>query len=228
MDIRRSIERTYDSIAPFFVKHREEVWPPSRSLLDDIAPCIIADIGCGTGRLIALAVSKGCHVIGMDLSSGQLDTARKFLSDMGIGSSFDLIKCDMEMIPLPDSSVNAVFMIASLHHLEDRSSRRKALMEACRILEPGGVIQISVWSWDQERFRERHLNRIFGKRELDEMDGEYSGDLLVPWNDGRKELRFYHLYGPGEIEEEMSGTGFSLIRSFFDGRNHWVEAVKKQ
>lgn len=227
MDIRRSIEMTYDSIAPFFVKHREEVWPPSGSLLDDISPCKVADIGCGTGRLIALAVTKGCHVTGMDLSSGQLDTARKFLSEMGIISSFDLIKCDMETIPLPDCSVNTIFMIASLHHLEDRSSRRKALMEACRILKPGRMIQISVWSWDQERFRERHLKRISGKRESDEMDGRYPGDLFVPWKDGRNELRFYHLYGPGEIEEDLSGTGLILIRSFFDGRNHWVEAVKE-
>jgi ubiquinone/menaquinone biosynthesis C-methylase UbiE len=225
-DIRRGVEEVYDSISPFFVKHREHVWPPTSTLLDEISPCTVADIGCGTGRLVAEAVTRGCYVKGMDISAGQLDTARTFLKEAGIEKDFELIKSDMEEIPLDDDSCGAVFLVASLHHLENRSSRINALKEAQRILKNDGIIQISVWSWDQDRFRERHLSRIEKRREIDDLDGPLPGDFMVPWKDGRKEMRFYHLYGPGEIEGEVRETDLRILRSFFDGRNHWLEAFK--
>jgi SAM-dependent methyltransferase len=221
------MERTYDSIAPYFVKHRNRVWPPTSSLLEDISPCRIADIGCGTGRLIAEAVKKGCQATGVDISSGQLKTAGIYLKDMGLRSGYDLIKGDMENLPIEDLTFDAVFLIASLHHLAGKDSRKKALREACRILKNEGIVQISVWSWDQDRFRDRHLERIEKQRDPDEFDGPLPGDFMVPWKDGAHEMRFYHLYGPGELEDDLKNTGLHTIRSFFDGRNHWMEAGRK-
>jgi ubiquinone/menaquinone biosynthesis C-methylase UbiE len=226
-DIKRSVEATYDSIAPFFVKHRDAVWPPTRSLLDQISPCRIADIGCGTGRLVAEALRRGSVVTGVDISSGQLETARRYLEKQGCQTGFTLVKGDMENLPFDDDSFEAVFLIASIHHLEKRTSRIKGLTEASRILSPGGILQVSAWSWDQHRFREKHLDRIHGNRDLDYLDGPGPGDFYVPWKDGKIEKRFYHLYGPGELEEEISETDLVVLRSFFDGRNHWLEASKK-
>ena len=226
-DLKKEVERTYDSIAPYFVKHRNDVWPPTGSLLDDISPCRIADIGCGTGRLLAEAVRRGCQASGVDISTGQLKTAGIYLKEMGITSGYELVKGDMENLPLEDLTFDAVFMIASLHHLADKGSRIRAISEACRILKNNGIVQISVWSWDQERFRNRHLDRINDERKPNEYDGPLPGDFMVPWKDGIKEMRFYHLYGPGELDKEIMNTGLHPLRSYFDGRNHWIEAEKK-
>jgi hypothetical protein len=117
-------------------------------------------------------------------------------------------------------------MIASLHHIPTKVQRTTALDEAFRCTKPGGCLQVSVWTWDQERFRNRHLERISGEREMDHLDGPLPGDFMVPWKRGEERMRFYHLYGPGELEEEVSISNWHLSRSYFDGRNHWVECFK--
>jgi len=137
-----------------------------------------------------------------------------------------LMEGDLEELPLDDGVLDLCLMIAALHHLPDRKARIRALEEAYRVTADGGSLQVSVWTWDQERFREQHLSRIEGRREPDEHDGPLSGDFMVPWKKGEEAIRFYHLYGPGELEEEVSSTGWTLLRSFFDGRNHWVECLK--
>lgn len=225
-DIKDGVKDTYDAIAPFFSKNRTSIWPPTASFIDTFSPCRLLDLGCGTGRVILYALKKGCSVTGVDISPAQLDMTERNIEDAGIDGEFRLVEADMEDLPMEDMIFENCTMIASLHHLPTREARIESLREACRVLKSGGSIQISVWTWDQERFRERHRERIEGRRERDDTDGPEPGDLFVPWKDGRKKNRFYHLYGPGELEDEVSKTDLVLQRSYFDGRNHWLEAEK--
>lgn len=226
-EIKDEVKETYDSIAPFFSRNRTSLWPPTASFLDSASPCSLLDIGCGTGRVMIYALQKGCSITGLDISNAQIEMADTNIRASGYSKGFELQRGDMEDLPFEDSTFDNSVMIASLHHLPTRDSRIQSLKEASRVLKPGGMIQISVWTWDQERFRARHLSRIEGRREPDEMDGPETGDLYVPWKDGKVMNRFYHLYGPGELEGEIAGTGLEVVRSFFDGRNHRVEARKK-
>ncbi|MGA1873274.1 MAG: class I SAM-dependent methyltransferase [Thermoplasmatota archaeon] len=225
-DIKRSVSRTYDNIAPHFAPTRENVWPPTMELIRYRSPCIIGDLGCGTGRALVEAASRGCSVIGIDSSGGQLEMARSALIKTGLIGSARLYVADMEDVPLNDRELDICLMIASLHHLPDADSRRSALNEAYRITKPGGILQVSVWTWDQERFRRRHLDRLHGRRSTDDDDGQATGDFLVPWKKGTNAMRFYHLYGPGELEREIRSSRWTLQRSFFDGRNHWAECIR--
>ncbi len=227
-DIKGEVESTYDSISPFFHEHRKRLWPPMASFIEEVSPCKLIDIGCGTGRIILEGIKRDCSVTGVDISTGQLETARSYLKEHGSLEGFHLVKADMEDLPLPDDTFDASTMIASLHHLPDRISRVRALVEAKRVLKPGGRILISVWTWDQDRFREHHLSRIGGERELDDLDGPEPGDHMVPWKDGELRYRFYHLYGPGELENEILSSTLTLTRSYFDGKNHWAEAFNDQ
>jgi len=215
------LERTYDSIAPSFSSRRRDLWPPMAGFLNEAhPPCTMLDIGCGTGRALKAALDLDLSAIGVDLSANQLHEARKLA-----GEDVELIKADARSIPLPDRSADRILMIAILHHLPNREERLKALREAKRILRVGGKALISVWSWDQDRFRERHLSRIRGDRPVDEDDGPLPGDFLIPWKDRVKALRFYHLYGPGELDSEAREAKWTLQRSYFDGRNHWLEIL---
>jgi SAM-dependent methyltransferase len=144
----------------------------------------------------------------------------------GSTTSVRLIESDLEVLPLENDELDACIMIASLHHLPDRDSRINVLNEAYRSVRSGGRLQVSVWSWDQDRFRERHLARAEQRRETDELDGPLPGDFMVPWKKGTYRKRFYHLYGPGELESEISDSEWTLQRSYFDGRNHWAECIK--
>ena len=226
-DIKEQVREAYNAIAPHFSRTRDRIWPPTEAFLKEVAPCKIADLGCGTGRAISRCVEMGCDVIGIDSSSEQLNHSRERLENEGAPKgSYILIQADLEELPLEDLSVNNCIMIASIHHLPTRDQRINSLREALRITRPGGSIQVSAWTWDQERFRKDHLSRIDGSREAGPQDGPLPGDFMVPWKEGVQRLRFYHLYGPGELESELEEAGWKLIRSYFDGRNHWAEACR--
>lgn len=226
-DIKELVREAYDSIAPHFSRTRERIWPPTEVFLKEVSPCKIADLGCGTGRAISRCVELGCDIIGIDGSSEQLGQSRERLENEGAPEgSYTLIQADLEDLPLEDMSVHNCIMIASLHHLPTGDQRINSLKEALRITRPGGYIQVSAWTWDQKRFGKDHLSRINGERETGPQDGALPGDFLVPWKEGVRRLRFYHLYGPGELEEEVKEAGWKLTRSYFDGRNHWAEASK--
>jgi len=225
-EIKEGVRETYDLIAPHFAPTRDKVWPPTRELIHDLAPCRLGDLGCGTGRALVEAAMQGCRVTGVDSSSGQLDMARRSLERSGKLDEATLLEGDLEQLPLEDGSLDLCLMIAALHHLPNREARVRALDEAYRVTAEGGSLQVSVWTWDQERFRNDHISRMEGEREPDDHDGPLPGDFLVPWKRGVEGTRFYHLYGPGEIENEISMSKWTLLRSFFDGRNHWAESVK--
>jgi SAM-dependent methyltransferase len=189
--------------------------------LDEVSPCDLLDIGCGTGRALEYALHKDCRVTGLDVSEKQLAQVRDHLGDAE--GRLGLVKADMRSLPFEDSSFDAAMMIASVHHLMSGDDRLGALREALRVVRSGGSLMVSVWTWDQERFRQRHLSRLSG-REPGPMDGPGPGDFLVPWKDGIEVLRSYHLYGPGELEVELREAGWNVVRAYFDGRNHWAEA----
>jgi ubiquinone/menaquinone biosynthesis C-methylase UbiE len=101
------------------------------SHLDDRPVKTILDLGCGTGRFSeALAVRFNAEVIALDPSQKMLEQARKKKIDARV--RFEHGRA--EAIPLPDSSVDLVFMSMSFHHFEDPAS---AARECARVLREG-------------------------------------------------------------------------------------------
>ncbi len=104
-------------------------------LLGDIHGKTVLDLGCGTGEnLIALA-RRGARVLAIDLSPELVELARRRLEKeapepnpamVQVGSAYET--------GLPDESVDIVFCMALLHHLD----LGKARAEIYRILRPGG------------------------------------------------------------------------------------------
>lgn len=76
----------------------------------------ILDLGCGTGRFTeALAIRFDARVIGIDPSKKMLAQARSKPSD-------DRIRYEQgcgESIPIPDNSVDLIFMSMIFHHLDN-------------------------------------------------------------------------------------------------------------
>ena len=93
----------------------------------------ILDLGCGTGRFTeALAAHFDAKVIGVDPSTKMLEQARAKLRD-------DRVRYERgagEAIPVPDKSVDLVFMSMCFHHFEDP---RLAARECRRVLRDGGA-----------------------------------------------------------------------------------------
>jgi SAM-dependent methyltransferase len=94
----------------------------------------IVDFGCGSGANSVLLANRGAHVWGIDISEDLLRLARRRLEVSGRAGGATFIAGSAHDMPFPDNSIDVVFGIAILHHLDlDLVSR-----EVRRVLKPGG------------------------------------------------------------------------------------------
>lgn len=98
----------------------------------------ILDVGCGSGRDGAEIAEKGIQVVGIDISKGLLEEARK------INPNLEFIETDMRSLPFEDSSFDGVWAQASLLHFERIENVEKSLREFYRILRRSGILYVSV------------------------------------------------------------------------------------
>src|SRR6266436_10379245 len=93
----------------------------------------ILDLGCGTGRFTeALRARFEAEVIGIDPSEKMLAQARSKLANARI--RYETGRA--ESIPLPDNSVELIFISMIFHHFEDAPL---AARECRRVLRDGGT-----------------------------------------------------------------------------------------
>ncbi len=96
----------------------------------------ILEIACGPGRDLAYFTSQGCSMTGVDLSFGQLKTARTKVA-------VPLLRADMRNLPLQDTLFDAIWCCVALLHVK-RDDAPLALGQMQRVLKPGGLLFLSV------------------------------------------------------------------------------------
>jgi SAM-dependent methyltransferase len=102
--------------------------------LGDVRGKRVVDFGCGSGANTALLLRRGAHVWGIDISEDLLRLAQRRLTVSGRAGEATFIAGSAHDMPFPDASIDVVFGIAILHHLDlDLVSR-----EVRRVLKPGG------------------------------------------------------------------------------------------
>jgi ubiquinone/menaquinone biosynthesis C-methylase UbiE len=90
----------------------------------------VLDLGCGTGRFTeALAACFDAEVVGLDPSSKMLAQARAKQHDPRVRYELG----SAESIPLPNESVDLIFISMVLHHFNDPAA---AVRECHRVLKP--------------------------------------------------------------------------------------------
>jgi SAM-dependent methyltransferase len=108
---------------------------PEREIgaLGDVAGLDVVELGCGTAYLSALLARAGARPVGVDLTSAQLDTARRCQQRFGV--SFPLLEADAEDVPLPDGSFD---LVVSEYGASVWCDPQRWVPEAARLLRPGG------------------------------------------------------------------------------------------
>ena len=104
----------------------------------------VLDVACGTGvvtRLVATQVGQKGHVIGVDLNTGMLVTAR-MLPQPRTGASVEWCEGNVTALPFPDAAFDAVLCQQGLQFFPDRPA---ALRDMRRVLVPTGRLVLSVW-----------------------------------------------------------------------------------
>jgi len=90
----------------------------------------VLDLGCGGGRVMELLQVVGFDVVGLDLSGGALDTARRYL-----GPAARLIQADAFQLGVASGSFDAVLSLG----YASVGSFPGVQVELARVLRPGGV-----------------------------------------------------------------------------------------
>ncbi len=85
-------------------------------LLGDVSGQTVLDLGCGSGENLITLASRGANVLGIDISPHLLRLAQQRLDDAGVAVSLRVATA--YDTGLPDESVDVVFAVAVLHHLE--------------------------------------------------------------------------------------------------------------
>jgi SAM-dependent methyltransferase len=93
------------------------------------------DVGCGEGRVGRWLAQAGHRVAGIDSSPTLVEHART------AGSYEELVLGDAAALPWPDAQFDLAVAFMSLH---DMAAPGPVISELARVLEPGGVLCISV------------------------------------------------------------------------------------
>lgn len=101
-------------------------------LLGDVKGKTVLEYGCGDGLNTVVLCRRGANVIGLDISPELLAVAKERLIANQCDGTF--ILGSAHALPLPDESVDVVFGIAILHHLDLEMASR----EVQRVLKKRG------------------------------------------------------------------------------------------
>jgi demethylmenaquinone methyltransferase/2-methoxy-6-polyprenyl-1,4-benzoquinol methylase len=104
-------------------------------------PDSILDIATGTGDLaIQFAIkTKASKVVGLDLSEGMLEVAKKKAEKTPITTKLDFIKGDSENLPFNDNTFDVISVSFGIRNFENLE---KGLSEIYRVLKPSGLFII--------------------------------------------------------------------------------------
>lgn len=145
-DMFNNISGTYDFLNHFMSLGIDILWRKKAiRLLKKSQPQQLLDVATGTGdfALEAIRILKPQQVVGVDISEGMLDVARKKIIEKGVQDQFSVQLGDSENLPFDDHAFDAVTVAFGVRNFENLE---KGLAEMQRVLRPGGKAVILEFS----------------------------------------------------------------------------------
>lgn len=197
--------RVFNDIASEFLLKRQN----TLSELDFLKKYLTAgdkvlDIGCGWGRLCQVFENNDFAYTGFDQSSELLKIARKKFP----GKKF--IEGEMRCLPFADKAFDKVYCVQAFHHILDRKSMQRALLEMKRVLAGSGLIIMTNWNLMGEWRQQKMVNGGY-------VDIGHN-NLQVPWknNEGKVlGLRYYHAFSEQEFRDLFKECELKLAEIYY-------------
>lgn len=166
----------------------------------------VADVGAGTGKLTQGLLALGVDVVAVEPDPAMLAQLTSLFPDV------DARPGTAEQVPLPDSSVNAVFAGQALHWFDlDR-----ALPEFRRVLRPGGSL-VAAWNaYDYQVPWVAEMAKV----------SDVAGRTTAP-NELERRLEGFGPYEKAQLPHRMTGTVDSLV-NVAATQSHLIVASPKE
>jgi SAM-dependent methyltransferase len=191
-----------------------EATPLDRALLSVFAELVrggdnrlVADIGCGPGRVTEFLSQARLDAFGIDLSPGMIAYARRAYPNLRfeVGSMLDL--------DLPDSSLGGLLAYYSVIHVP-WERRPGVFAEFHRVLAPGGYLMLAFQIGDEKH----HRDEVFGKaincdwyrQQPDEVVGLLRAAGFDHWSTTVRETYHRSSVREGEAPESLP-QGFVIV-----------------
>ena len=192
-------------------------------VLGNVAGKDILELGCGAARWSIALAGRGARPTGLDLSTRQLEHARRLMEEAGV--FFPLIEASAEAVPLPDASFDIVFCDWGAMTFCDPQF---TVPEVARLLRPGGLFDFSTATPIQclcqdtklDRLTEHLINDYFGLRRL---EWEDEVDFQLPYGEWIRLFRRSGFVVEDLIETQPSSDATSTFRdaSEKEWARHW-------
>jgi SAM-dependent methyltransferase len=179
----------------------------------------VLDIGCGPGRHLRVLEGEGAETYGIDLSSALLAEARNRRPDERVALA------DMRALPFPAEFFDlALLLFTTFGYFETDEENVAVLLEAGRVLKPGGPLiidtinaaylrahlvsetrrQVDALRLDEMRWIDEERRRI--NKTVEIRDPDHPGGVSERWTESVR------LWTPQELERVLDRGRFSVTR----------------
>ncbi len=107
----------------------------------------LVEVGCAGGNIARSLADRGATVLGVEPDTEQAEKNRSQSPTPHV----TLVEAGGEALPTEDNSVDGVLFFRSLHHVPP-ALMDKALVEAARVLKPGGFLYVVEPSMESNQF----------------------------------------------------------------------------
>jgi SAM-dependent methyltransferase len=160
-------------------RYGKEPWLPP--VLDAIAARhgMLLEVGCGQGTdalQICRTLKPGSTYLGIDYSSGSIASARSAIREadaLSVTPVFE--RGDACWLPFDDGSLDAVYSMGVLHHIDDTD---KAVAEVFRVLRPGGAAYVALYNSTSIKLKAAHALRAM-QGSVDKITGSKNSLLAL-------------------------------------------------
>ncbi len=141
-----NISGTYDFLNHFLSLGIDIIWRKKAIReLSSIKPRIMLDVATGTGDFAfeSIKILKPEKIIGVDISEGMLNVAKKKIAERNLGATFSVQLGDSEGLHFDDNYFDAITVAFGVRNYENLE---KGLADMFRVLKPGGKIVVLEFS----------------------------------------------------------------------------------
>jgi malonyl-CoA O-methyltransferase len=115
------------------------------AMLQPLEDCRVLDLGCGTGRYLRLVSQSSRRVVGLDLSRGMLQQARRQRQEV---NAVDWVQASVERLPFSEAAFDRVSSGLVLDHVQNLKAFFRGL---AWVLKPGGRAVITAIHPEMQR-----------------------------------------------------------------------------